>query len=111
MINKSSSPALAILWRITFGVAVLLLIITVMLAVKVQKTSSSSFTGYINNQSSTVYLRNDPSETGRTNAILNPGTEVYVDRSTIREDNTWYHVRTESGNGWIPEEDFSLNKP
>ena len=51
------------LWRVTAAVAVLLLIITVMLVVKVQTNSSASFTGDINNQSTTVYLRNTPTET------------------------------------------------
>ncbi len=102
---------MAFLWRVTAGVAALLLILTLILVVKVQTVSSTSFTGYINNQSTTVYLRNHPTETGQTIAILNPGTAVDVDRSTTREDITWYHIRTESGSGWIPEENLSLSKP
>jgi len=108
---KGSFPSIAFLWRVTVAVAVLLLIITLMLVVKVRTNSSTSFTGYINNQSATVYLRNTPTETGKTIAILNPGTAVNVDRSTIREDITWYHTRTESGSGWIPEANLSLSKP
>ena len=99
------------LWRVTMAVAILLLIITLMLVVKVRTISSASFTGYINNQSSTIHLRNTPTETGRTIAILNPGTAADVDRSTTREDITWYHIRTESGSGWIPEANLSLSKP
>ncbi len=102
---------MAFLWRVTVAVAILLLIITLILVVRVRTNSSASFTGYINNQSTTVYLRNTPTETGRTIAILNPGTTVDVDRSTTREDITWYHIRTESGSGWIPEANLSQSKP
>ena len=108
---KGSSPSLAFLWRVTVAVAVILLIITLILVVKVRTTSSASYTGYINDQSTTVYMRNTPTETGRTIAILNPGTAVDVDRSTIREDITWYHIKTESGSGWIPEANLSQSKP
>ena len=111
MISKRSSPSMAFQWRVTAGVAVLLLIITLILVVKVRMPSSASFTGYINNQSTTVYLRFRPDETSRTIAILNPGTEVQVDRSTTTEDITWYHVKTESGSGWIPESNISKSKP
>jgi len=102
---------MAILWRVTAGVAALLLILTLILVVKVQTVSSTSFTGYINNQSTIVYLRNRPTETGQTIAILDPGTAVDVDRSTTREDALWYHIRTESGSGWIPEANLNLSKP
>ena len=111
MITKESSPSMKVLWRVTAGVAVLLLIITIILLVKVQTAPSANFTGYISGQRSTVYLRNRPSETGRTIAILDPGTEVQVDRSTTSEAITWYHVRTESGSGWIPEDYINLSKP
>ncbi len=107
--DKSSS--MAILWRVTAVVALLLLIITLILVVNIRRPATANFTGYINDQSTTVYLRDRPTETGRTLAILNPGTEVYVDRSTSSEDMTWYHVNTESGSGWIPEENLNLRGP
>lgn len=99
------------LWRLTAGVAVLLLIITLILVVRVRATPSAVLTGTINNQSTTVYLRNRPTETGGTIAILDPGTAVEVDRSTTAEDITWYHVRTESGSGWVPETNLNLGNP
>ena len=111
MTIKGSSPSITFLWRVTMAVAILLLIITLILVVKVRTVSSASFTGYINNQNTIVYLRNTPTETGSTIAILNPGTAVEVDRSTTREDITWYYVRTESGSGWIPEANISQSKP
>ena len=100
-----------ILWYLTAGVAALLLIITLILVVKVQGVSSDSFTGIINDQVTTVYLRSQPEETGRIIAILDPGTQVYVDRSTTRGDATWYHIKTDSSSGWIPEADLSLSRP
>jgi len=102
---------MANLWRVTVAVAVVLLIITLILVVIVRTTSSASFTGTINNQSNAVYLLSRPTETGRTIAIINPGTAVQVDRLTIREDITWYYVKTESGSGWVPEANISLSKP
>ncbi len=108
---KICSPSIALLWRITIGVALLLLILTLLLVVKSQMTASTSFTGYIDRQNTPVYLRIGPTETGRTIAVLNPGTEVQVDHSTTRDDITWYHIRTESGSGWIPEANLSLGKP
>lgn len=102
---------MAFLWRVTAGVAALLLILTLILVIKVQAVSSTSFTGTIIDQNTTVYLRNRPDDTARTIAILNPGTAVDVDRSTTTEDITWYHIKTESGSGWIPEENLSLSKP
>ena len=111
MIAKTSPPSIAFLWRVTAVVAVLLLVFTLLMVVKVQTTSSSSFTGYINNQSPAVYLRSTPAETGRTIAILTPGAEVHVDRSTITEGITWYHVKSKGGRGWIPEGNLSVIKP
>ena len=108
---KGSSPALKVLWYITGGVAVLLLIITLILVAQARGVSSDNFTGTINDQDSAVYLRSQPEKTGSIIAILDPGTEVYVDRSTTREDTTWYHIKTESGSGWIPETDLSLSRP
>jgi SH3-like domain-containing protein len=108
---KATSPSLSFLWRITIAVAILLLVFTLLLVVKSQMTASTSFTGYINSQNAPVYLRSEPNETGRTIALLNPGTAVNVDRSTIREEITWYHIQTESGSGWIPESNLSLSKP
>ena len=108
---KDSSPSMVNIWRVTAVVAVILLIFTVILVVKVQTGSSTSFTGLINNQSTTVYLRNRPADDGNLVAILNPGTAVDIDRSTTRDDITWYHVRTESGSGWIPEENLNLRGP
>lgn len=105
-----SSRTLTILWRVTAGVAVLLLIITVILAMKVQSGPSVNFTGTVSNHGTTVYLRNQPSEDASIVAILDPGTEVEVDRSSTREDITWYHVKTESGRGWIPETSLDLSK-
>jgi len=102
---------MAILWRVTAAVAVLLGIITLILGAKAWTASPEGFTGYINDQSAAVYLRSRPEETGRTIAILNPGTEVRVDRSTTQEDVTWYHVKTESGTGWIQEAYISQSKP
>ena len=111
VMNFKESSSMAFLWRVTAGVAVVLLILTLMLVVKVRTDSSANFTGYINNLSTTIYLRNRPTEAGRTIAILDPGTAVEVDRSTTSEDIIWYHVVTESGSGWIPETNLSLSKP
>jgi uncharacterized protein YgiM (DUF1202 family) len=108
---KTFSPSLTFLWRITIGAALLLLVLTLLLVVKSQITASTSFTGYIYAQNTPVYLRSEPTETGRTIALLNPGTAVNVDRSTIREETTWYHIRTESGSGWVPETNLSLSEP
>jgi uncharacterized protein YgiM (DUF1202 family) len=108
---KATSPSFALRWRITIAAALLLLILTLLLVAKSQMTASTSFTGYINSQNTPVYLRSEPTETARTIALLNPGTAVNVDRSTIRQETTWYHIRTESGSGWIPEANLSLNKP
>jgi uncharacterized protein YgiM (DUF1202 family) len=108
---KDPSPSMINIWRVTGVVAVILLIFTVILVVKVQTGSSAGFTGLINNQSTTVYLRNHPAYDGDIVAILNPGTAVDVDRSTTREDITWYHVQTESGSGWIPETNLNLSAP
>lgn len=108
---KAFSPSLTFLWRITIAAALLLLLLTLLLVVKSQMTSSTNFTGYINSQNTPVYLRSEPTDTGRTIALLNPGTAVNVDRSTIREQTTWYHIRTESGSGWIPETNLSLSEP
>lgn len=110
MTDKKSS-SLTVLWRLTAGVAAILLIITLMMLVKSQTGSSASFTGTINDQSMTAYLRSRPDVTARTIAILNPGTEVEVDRSATRADITWYHISTESGSGWIPEENLILSNP
>lgn len=100
-----------VLWYITAGVAVILLLITLSLTMKVQGVSSDNFTGTIKDQSAAVYLRDRPEETGRTIAILDPGTEVYIDRSTTTGDTTWYHIKTDSGSGWIPESNLSLSRP
>jgi uncharacterized protein YgiM (DUF1202 family) len=108
---KTFSPSLTFLWRITIGAALLLLLLTLLLVVKSQMTASTNFTGYINSQNTPVYLRSEPADTGRTIALLNPGTAVNVDRSTIREETTWYHIQTESGSGWIPETNLSLSEP
>ena len=105
---KDSSLSLNTLWRVTAGVAVLLIVMTFLVAVKARKITSNGFTGYISGQSAIVYLRSQPTNTSQTIAILNPGTPVFVDHSTTREDLTWYHVKTENGNGWIPETDLSL---
>lgn len=102
---------MAILWRVTLAVAALLLIFTLILAVKVRGTSPAMLTGTINNQSATVYLRNRPTETGRTLAVLDPGTAVEVDRSTTADGITWYHIRTDSGSGWVPETNLNLGRP
>ena len=108
---KATSPSFDFLWRITIAVALLLLVLTLLLVVKSQTTSSTNFTGYINRQNAPVYLRAEPTDTSRTIALLNSGTTVNVDRSTIREEITWYHIRTESGSGWIPETNLSLSEP
>jgi SH3-like domain-containing protein len=110
MTIKGSSRTLTILWRVTAGVAVLLLIFTVILIQKVQSGPSVNFTGTVNSQGTTVYLRNQPSGEASIIAILDHGTVVEVDRSTTREDVTWYHVKTDSGRGWIPEANLDLSK-
>ena len=99
------------LWYVTAAVAALLLIITLILVVKVQGAASDKFTGTITDHNTAVYLRSQPEETSSIIAILDPGTEVYVDRSTTRGDTTWYHIRTDSGRGWVPEIDLSLSRP
>ena len=109
MTSEGSSTTMKILWRITAGVALILLIFTLILVVKVQSAPTANFTGTITDQVTTVYLRNQPSEDSSTNAILNPGTVVEVDRSTTRDGLTWYHIKTESGRGWIPESYLDLN--
>ena len=108
---KTFSPSLTFLWRITIGAALLLLVLTLLLVVKSQLTASTSFTGYVYGQNTPVYLRSEPAETGRTSALLQPGTAVNVDRSTIREVITWDRIRTEGGRGWVPETNLSLSEP
>lgn len=110
--NQQTSPAsLTIIWRITAAAAAVLLILTLILVLKTSSASSTSFTGFINDQIPTVYLRSQPEENSRTVAILNPGGEVLVDRSTTRQGTTWYHVTSSGGSGWIPETNLSLSKP
>jgi hypothetical protein len=99
------------LWRMTTMVAVLLLVFTILLVIKDRSISSSGFTGYISQQDSLVYLRSQPDETSRTVAILNPGSVVFVDHSTDRDNLTWYHVKSENGIGWIQEENLTLTPP
>jgi uncharacterized protein YgiM (DUF1202 family) len=110
MTIKESSSSIKVLWRVAAGVAIILLILTVILAVKTQSSPSADFTGTISNHDTTVYLRNQPTEDASIVAILNPGTLVEVDRSTTREDITWYHVETDSGRGWIPETNLDLSQ-
>ena len=109
MTTIESTPKLKIAWRVTTVVAVILLILTVILVVKVRSSPSANFSGTIINQDTPVYLRNTPSEESSTIAILDPGTIVEVDRSTTRENITWYYVKTESGRGWIPEINLDLS--
>ena len=108
---KAFSPSLTFLWRITIAAALLLLLLTMLLVVKSQLSASTNFTGYINSQNTPVYLRSEPTESGRTIALLDSGTAVNVDRSTIREGTTWYHIQSECGSGWIPETNLSLSEP
>jgi SH3-like domain-containing protein len=108
---KDPSRLMTLLWRVSAGVAVILLIITVILVVKVQSGPSAIFSGVITNQNTTVYLRNRPAEDGTIIAILDPGTKVDVDRSTTRDEDTWYHIRTDSGRGWISESSINLSRP
>jgi SH3-like domain-containing protein len=106
-----SSPSMTTLWRITAAVAILLLAITLLLVIKARSQTSSSFTAYISGQNTTVYLRNQPEEASRINAILNHGAVINVDYSTSRDGITWYRVHTENDIGWIPESNLSLTKP
>ena len=99
------------LWRLTLAVGVILLIFTLMLVVKFRAFPSADFTGYITGQGAIVYLRNRPADSGKIISILNPGSAVHVDRSTTTMDITWYHIRSESGSGWIPETNLNLIKP
>jgi uncharacterized protein YgiM (DUF1202 family) len=111
MNQKASPPSLTIIWRITAAVAVVLLILTLILVFKTSSASTASFTGYVNDRIPTVYLRSQPTHNSRTVAILNSGSEVLVDRSTTRQETTWYHITSSSGSGWIPETNLSLSKP
>jgi len=111
MKNSEISHSTALLWRITAGVAIILLVFTLMLVVKTRTITSAGFTGYISGQNTIVYLRIHPTDTSHTVAILNPGTAVFVDHSTTRNDITWYHIKTESDVGWIPETHLSLTNP
>lgn len=108
---KDPSRLMTLLWRIAALVGVILLIFTMVLVVKVQSGPSAIFSGVITNQNTTVYLRNRPAEDGTIIAILDPGTTVDVDRSTTRDEITWYHIRTDSGRGWISETNISLSRP
>ena len=108
---KGFSPSIALLWRVTAGMVILLLVITLMLVVKARTRSSAGFTGTISSQNTFVYLRSQPTDSSQTIAILDPGTAVYVDNSSTRDDMIWYHVKTASGNGWIPEANLDITNP
>lgn len=99
------------LWKITAAAAVVLFIFTLLLIIKAQNINATGFIGYIGSPNSTVYLQSQPDESSRTIAILNPGTEVYVSHSTSRDGSIWYHIKTETGTGWIPESNLSLTQP
>lgn len=111
MKNRDVSDSIVLLWRVTAGVAIILLVLTLMMVVKTRTITSTGFTGYISGQNTIVYLRIHPTDTSHTVAILNPGTTVFVDHSTTRNDITWYHVKTESSAGWIPEAQLSITNP
>jgi len=108
---KGFSPSFTLLWRITAAVAALLFVFTILLMVKDRNKTDAGFTGYISGGDSMVYLHSQPSESSRTVAILNPGTELFVDKSTTRDEISWYHVKTGNGTGWIQEINFSLTEP
>ena len=109
MTTNESTSTLKIAWRVTTIVAVILLIFTVILVVEVRSSPPTNISGTIINQDTPVYLRNTPSEDSTTIAILDPGTIVEVDRSTTRDNYTWYYVKTENGRGWIPEINLDLS--
>ena len=111
MNNKGHSQSQTLLRRITAGVAVLLLVLTLLLAVKARTKTSTGFTAYIASQNTIVYLRSQPLESSQTIGILNHGAEVFVDYSTTRNGTTWYYVKTENNTGWIPETSLSLTQP
>jgi len=100
---KTNTYPVTLLWRITAIVAILLLIVTLLLASKARSQADSGFAGQIANSSSTVYLYRTPDIDAQIISILENGIIVHVDNSRVKNERTWYHIQIENASGWILE--------
>ena len=103
--NKSF---LTIAWRITAIAVLLLLIASIFLVNMARSQADSGFTGYITSIDSTVFLRRRPNTNSAIVSILDNDISVFVKDATTWNDNIWYHIETQNGSGWIPEDNLTI---
>jgi uncharacterized protein YgiM (DUF1202 family) len=102
---------LSTLWKFT-GLAVLvLLLLTVVLAVKSRAYAEVEITGYIVSSGSSVYLRSRPGGDARIVTILERNATVNITDTATSEVQTWYRIEMEDQTGWVPAENISFAPP
>jgi len=105
-----SNIKIALLWKLTALVAVILALATFALALKSQ-AGVDDVAVYIDGPRRTVYLRTQPSYESRIVTILQRGTPALIKNTRAVGETDWYLITTENENGWLPAENISLEAP
>jgi uncharacterized protein YgiM (DUF1202 family) len=109
--DKSQRALYTSLWRITAFVAAVLLVITIALAVKTGQTNARGFYASTESVNPTVTLREKSNWSSRIVAILESGTQVFVDDQTTVGATEWFHVNAENVSGWVSSRYISTQSP
>lgn len=110
-LGNSQSRVINILWVITGFVMILLLVFTVRLAIKTNQVGAAGFYTSIDSTSPTVSIREEPSWVGRVVAILDNGTQIFVDDETEVGVTVWLHINSGDFSGWVPSRYTSVDSP
>lgn len=91
------------LWRITALVAVGLLIATFILVYQAVNLPQTGLQGKLTGSNPTIYLRAEPSGSGKIVTILERGTTVNVIDTSSNQNIIWIHIKAGSFTGWVPQ--------
>jgi len=99
------------LWMVTGLGALVLVVATIGLGVKARSQANQTVTVYTVDKNIVISLYAEPSMASRIVTVLERGEPLAVTDYTNRGDQTWYHVNTKTGSGWIHANHLSLNSP
>ena len=106
-----SKKLLSALWIFTAFVTIMLIAATVNVARKARASQEAGFVGYITGVNSAVYVYERPRRTSSILTIVDLETPVLVKDSSEDGDMTWYLIRSENAEGWLPSERVSTEPP
>ena len=107
-----SKKSLVTAWIITGMVALVLAAVTLKLATRARAQAILSRDVYLNGQSPTIQLYEEPDEASEAVAVLVRGSLVAVIDSVTRSGETWYRVQKGAMiPGWVHGRHIRLDKP